>query len=251
MVCADGNNLVDYKHPSWREWHDIRCWWQQKCVSTEITFLFEITFRVTFAIKFAIVGNDMKTRTDNVQDNVIELGSLSVVTTPFGAAVVFACTYSMKIDVASQDYTVTGASVVDTFNGVGSLAAGFTMTLNNDETPVFLLGSNMPVVITWSVTALSKLQFYLNTCTVTHGTTTIMVVKEGCYSENLGVVAIKSHNQAEQGFSYQIFKGVGETDPKQTITCSVNIFEIGQCKNPTANSQCPATGDDAFYAYKI
>ena len=212
---------------------------------------FDITCRLIFSIKFAIVGNDMKTRSDDVQDNVIELGSQSVVTTPFGAAVVFTCTYSMQIDVTSQDYTVTGASVVDTFNGIGSLEEGFTMTLDNDESPVFLLGSNMPVAITWSVTALSNLQFYIDTCTVTHGTTNIIVVKKGCYSETLGVEAIRSDNQAEQAFSYQIFKGVGETDPAQTIKCSINICEAGNCKNPTADIQCPATPDDQYYGYRI
>ena len=193
----------------------------------------------------------MKTRTDDVQDNVIELGSLSVVTTPFGAAVVFTCTYSTQIDVASEDFTVTGASVFDSFTGVGSLAAGFTMILNNDESPVLMLGAQMPVAITWSVTAVSMLQFYLNTCTVSHGTATIAVVKEGCYAEKLGVAAIKTDSLAEQGFSYQIFKGVGQTEATQRIKCSINICEVGQCNNPTANDQCPATGDDAFYLYKI
>ena len=193
----------------------------------------------------------MRTRNDDIQDNVIDLGSLSVVTTPFGAAVVFTCTYSMTIDVASEDYTVTGASVVDSITGVGSLAAGFTMTLDDDESPVFLLGSIMPIAVTWSVTALTNLQFYLHTCTVTHGTTSIMVVKEGCYSENLGVVAIKHDNQAKQGFSYRIFKGVRETESTQTIKCSLNICEVGKCNKPTANDQCPAIADDVFYGYKI
>ena len=209
-------------------------------------------FRVTFSIKFALVGNDMRTRSDDVQDNLINLGSQSVVTTPFGAAVTFSCAYPMTIEVGSEDYTVTGASVVDTINGSGSLAEGFAMKLNNDEAPVFLLGANMSVSINWSVTALSTFQFYLDHCTVTHGTTSIPVVKEGCYSEVLNVVPTNPTSQAEQGFSYPIFKGVGETDPNQTIRCSVKICEVGQCKNPTDNTQCPTIGaDDEFYGYKI
>ena len=209
----------------------------------------EITsiFRVTFSINFAIIGNEMKARSDDVQDNVITLGSQSVVTTPFGAAVIFSCTYPMTVDVASKDYTVTGASVVDTINGSGSLAAGFTMTLNNGDATAFLLGANMPVEVIWSVTALSTLQFYLNECTVTHGTTPIKIVKNGCYSDKLAVVP----NAANQGFSYPVFKGVGETDPEQTISCSVNICEVGQCQNPTEDNQCPGDGDDYFYVYKV
>ena len=141
--------------------------------------------------------------------------------------------------------------MVDTLNGSGSLAGGFNIILNNGDTAVFFLGNNLPVAITWSVTAVSTLQFYLDQCSIIHGTTTIMVVKDGCYAENLGVVPTKSTNQAQQGFSYQIFKGAGETDPNQNIKCSINICEVGHCQNPTANIQCPATGDDAYYGYKV
>ena len=189
----------------------------------------------------------MKARSDDVQDNVIDLGALSVVTTPFGAAVIFTCTYSMTINVASQEYAVTGASVVDTLHGIGSLAEGFTMALNNGETPSLLLGEALPVAITWSVTYLTSLTFYIDQCTVTHGTTTIMVVKEGCYSAALGVVPEDSH----QAFSYQVFKGFGQTDSSQKIRCTAHICEVGQCQNPTADAQCPADGEDVFYNYKI
>ena len=113
-----------------------------------------------------MVGNEMKARTDTIQDNIISLGSQSVVTTPFGAAVIFSCGYDLTIDVASQDYSVTGASVVDTFHANGSLAAGFKMTLNNGDGATFLLGNEMPVKITWAVTALSSLSFKLKECTV-------------------------------------------------------------------------------------
>ena len=72
------------------------------------------------SIKFAIDGNE---------DNVAALGTQSVVTAA-SAAVVFTCTYPMTIDI-KQDFTVSGASVVDTMTGTGSLAAVFTMILNN------------------------------------------------------------------------------------------------------------------------
>ena len=79
-----------------------------------------------------MVGNEMRERSDDVQDNVIVLGSQSIVTTPFGASMVFACTYDLTVEVASEEYTVAGASVVDTFTGTGSLSAGFAMSLNKD-----------------------------------------------------------------------------------------------------------------------
>ena len=189
------------------------------------------------AIKFAIDGSE---------DNVAELGTQSVVTTA-SAAVVFTCTYSMTIEVASVDYTVTGASIVDTLYGTGSLAAGFAMILNNGDSQDFMLGNDMHVGITWSVTGLSSLTFNIKECAVQHGTTIVMIVKGGCYSDALSV----SPDDTKQAFSYQVFKGAGETDPHQMISCKVNICESGKCNNPTANNQCPANGDEKHYGYRV
>lgn len=200
---------------------------------------------ITFSLPLAMVGSEMKTRKDEIDDNIISLGSQSVVTTPFGASVIFECQYDLTIDVASQDYTVSGASVVDTFHGTGSLAAGFSMILNNGDPTAFLLGSTLPVAIEWSVTALStKLSFQIAACTVTHGTTAIMVAKGGCYADKLDVQP-EENNQA---FTYPVFKGTGETAPEQTIACSIAICEVGQC-SPTRYGDCPESGDDQFYEY--
>ena len=169
-----------------------------------------------------------------------------MVTTPFGAAVIFECQYDLTIDVASQDYTVSGASVVDTFHGAASLAAGFQMILNNGEPTAFLLGSNLPVAITWSVTALSmKLSFQITNCTVVHGSIAIMVAKSGCYAEALDV----EPEENNQTFTYPAFKTAGETDPSQMITCAINICEVGLCES-TRWGDCPKSGDDEFYNYK-
>ena len=64
-----------------------------------------ITFSITFSLPVAMIGNEMNTRSDTIQDNLILLGSQSVVTTPLavGLAVVFECEYDLSIDVASQD----------------------------------------------------------------------------------------------------------------------------------------------------
>lgn len=198
---------------------------------------------ITFELPLIMVGNEMKKRSDEIQDNIISLGSQSVVTTPFGAAVIFSCGYDSTINVASQDYTVSGASVVDTFHATGSLADGFAMTLNDGAAASFLLGSNLPVAIRWSVTALAaKLSFQITDCTVEHGATAIMVAKGGCYASILNVVS----DGTDQAFSFPVFKGTGETDANQQITCQVAICEVGQCSAPLS---CPADGDDKFYNY--
>lgn len=202
---------------------------------------------IVFSLKVAVLGNDMRTRTDDVEDNIISLGSQSVVTTPFGAGVTFSCSYPLAIDVESQAYTVQGASVVDTFFGTGSLSAGFAMSLNNGEGTEFMLGNNLAVAISWSVTAVQALTFYIDQCTVEHGTTIIPIVKSGCYSGALNVV----EDDNLQGFNFPIFKGNGETDPAQTIRCTINLCESGNCAYPQYTADCPATGDDVYYKYTV
>lgn len=210
------------------------------------------TNEIVFSLKVAVLGDDMRTRTDDVEDNIISLGSQSVVTTPFGAGVTFSCSYPLAVDVESQAYTVQGASVVDTFFGTGSLSAGFAMSLNNGEGTAFMLGNNLAVAISWSVTAVQELTFYIDQCTVEHGTTIIPIVKGGCFAKTLNVV----EDANLQGFNYPIFKGVGETAPEQTIKCTVNVCKMGECDNPPYTADCPgahqdATGDDRHYNFEV
>ena len=178
------------------------------------------------------------------EDNVgVSLGALSVVTKS-GTAVTYTCSYPLLVDVASQSYSVQGAAVVDTFQGTGSLAAGFAMVLNNGNAVDFVLGNTMPVDITWSVTGVPTLTFKLQECTVTHGASNIMIVKEGCYAGRLDVVP----DSDKQGFSFQVFKGVGQTALEQTVACTVTLCEAAKCPTPT---QCPAYGDDVHFGYKV
>ena len=208
----------------------------------------DFIFSISFSVLLAVIGNDMRTRTDDIQDYLINLGTKKVVTTPFGAGVVFKCTYPMSVDISSEGgtYTVHGASVVDTYSAIGSLAAGFQMVLNNGDDPSFTLGTIVDLAVTWTVTSMPTLTFYLDSCTVTHGATTIGIVKEGCYASELDV----KHESSLQAFSYKVFKGVGEASSTQTIECTINICETNNCGIPTAN-QCPSAGDDGFYGYTI
>ena len=203
------------------------------------------------SILYAIVGDNMNTRSDdNIEDHLIKLGAKTVVTTPFGAGVIFECTYPLTVDISNEDgqYTVHGASVIDVYTAYGSLSSGFEMELNNGDDPTFILGSILPVQITWTINAMFQtLTFYLDHCTVTHGSTTIQIVQGGCYAAELDVVKEASL----QGFTYKVFKGVGETTSNQEIECSVNICERNNCGMPTSNSQCPTLGDNAFYRYEM
>ena len=115
-----------------------------------------------------------------------------------------------------------------------------------------MLGKNLSIAVSWSVTAVQALTFYIDQCTVEHGTTIIPIVKDGCYSGALNVV----QDDNLQGFNFPIFKGNGETDPAQTIRCTVNLCESGKCADPQYTKDCPgtgldATGDDVFYKFSV
>ena len=195
-----------------------------------------------------MVGNEMRERSDDVQDNVFVFESQSVITTPFGASITFTCSYDLTGEHASEEYTVVGASVVDTFTGTRSLSAGFAMSLNDGEGSAFMLGDNIHVGITWAVTTLSDLTYRIKQCDVQHGDSVITIVKDQCYAAKLDVVP---DDQMDQGFSYQIFKGVGEADASQKITCSVIICDARNYCGPYSNSQCPKDGDDQFYNFEM
>ena len=138
------------------------------------------------------------------------------------------------------------AAVIDTYSATGSLAAGFQMVLNDGEDPSFILGSIVNLAVTWTVSNIPTLTFYLDSCFVTHGATVIDIVQGGCYAAALDV----EHEASLQAFSYKVFKGVGETTSTQTIECTINICEASTCQLPTVN-QCPATGDASYYGYTV
>jgi len=125
------------------------------------------------------------------------------------------------------------------------------MSLNNGAETDVLLGSVMSVDITWSVVGLSSITFYLNQCTVTHGKTTFPIILDGCYSDAVGVTADSDASATSASFTFLAFKGFEETEAEQTIDCSVKLCEEGSCAFPTNDSQCPSTGNDAFFKYTV
>ena len=101
------------------------------------------------------------------------------------------------------------------------------MILNN-----FLLGSNLSVAMTWSVTRLStKLSCKIEDCAVQHGATAVMVVKKGWHSSTLDVVSDRTY----QAFAFPVFKGLRETNP-------TNKFDVKSTsvKSVNATLQCHA-----------
>ena len=52
-------------------------------LSEDFNTIFNTVFRITFTVDLDIVEND-RVRSDTIQDNVIDLGAQSIVTTPYG-----------------------------------------------------------------------------------------------------------------------------------------------------------------------
>ena len=124
------------------------------------------------------------------------------------------------------------------------------MTLNNGAETAFVLGTALPVEITWTVNGFPTIEFYLNECSITHGATVIKIISDGCYSEEIGVSAGDA-TATSASFSFTTFTGFEETAEDQTIDCSVKLCEVGHSKKPTSDSQCPNTADAVFYNYSV
>ena len=133
------------------------------------------------------------------------------------------------------------------YEGEGSMANGFAMTLNGGSDETLTLGAFMPVDINWDITTLTGLRFYTVGCSVEHGDTSVDIVKNGCYA---GAVEAKPTDSTatSQSFRYKIFKAQNEDSQSQTVNCVIKLCAAGACTWPVADD-CSAEGDDALYNY--
>merc|ERR1712158_112622 len=152
---------------------------------------------------------------------------------PFGIGVYFKCTYSTMIELTSDPFAYFEVGMKGGYEGEGSMANGFAMTLNGGSDETLTLGAFMPVDINWDITTLTGLRFD--------------TVKNGCYA---GAVEAKPTDSTatSQSFRYKIFKAQNEDSQSQTVNCVIKLCAAGACTWPVADD-CSAEGDDALYNY--
>jgi len=109
--------------------------------------------------------------------NQISLPGMTLNTSPFGVGVIYKCWYLTTVSVATTDFAVEPITINGEKTGTGSLADSFTLTVG--PTPI-ILGKIATVTVTWSV-QISVLSFHFQTCTVTHGSTSINIIQVNLY----------------------------------------------------------------------
>jgi len=232
-----------------------------------MTYVMTADNKIKFKMLVALSGNTRaRSDFDLVVARQIDLGSKTLLTTPFGIGVMYTCSYPLAVTVQSSNFTAQVVSQQGKTTGVGNLAKGFEMSLNDlgPNDPVeFILGAILKIGISWTLSAtsesgLDKLSFWIDNCYVSHGSKNIYVVKQGCFAHALEVTDLAGDDSRSAAFEYKLFKGVGENSATQSITCTANVCdtskastESGYCGKPTnSTSQCPKNGDDIYYGFK-
>ena len=200
----------------------------------------------------ATAGDGRQRRDDDlILGKQINLGALSVYTTPFGVGVLFECSYPTSVTVTSSAFEVTHPEAFGANIGVGNLAAGFSMSLTSmsgsTDAGRFVMGTDMKVGVEWAVKSLSDLTFYFQDCAVTHGSVNMEIIKDGCYSAITNTISVRETGTIAE-FLFRVFKGLNIDSTDQEITCVVNICERGECAKPKFDKDCPASSYGSYKA---
>lgn len=214
----------------------------------------DMTYRVVgttllFSVELGQNGN-VRTRSGSVQNTRLELGDMTIVTTPFGIGITFECGYPMGITLESDPYTVTDVDISGTQSGTGSLDGGFELTVGGGEEHKVMLGGVLEVTATWSITTLTDVSFYFDRCGVVHGSQNVNVIQDSCFSVALKTGATSSSN-TEVSFKFKTFGIDGEDDVKQTIVCDIKLCTADVCDKATLDNQCPTGASEDFFQYHL
>ena len=106
--------------------------------------------------------------------------------------VTFECIYPTTFSLISDPYDVIKVDISGKMSAYGNLNDGFSMTLSGgtDGTPV-KLGQLQQVKATWSVTSLPDVNFFFQSCSISHDD---KKVKGTCYN-NLSIKYLRNHKQ--------------------------------------------------------
>jgi len=182
----------------------------------------------------------------------IHLGAMSVRNQGVGVGMSFTCTYPLKVTLTSGDYGVHHVSHYGGQIGLGSLASGFSLSLTNPAGgSSFVMGTDLRVAVDWAITSLPSLMFYYDECNVQHGTVNVPIIKNGCYA-SITNTRPSANTSTRAAFLFQVFKGLGQEETQQTITCSINICQVNNCPDkPKTLQDCPSEAGDQPFKYTL
>ena len=180
----------------------------------------------------------------NADHTKIDLGNdLVLNTSPLGVGVSFECAYDATISISSADFDVNDVTVSGTTTGSGNLQGGFSLSVG-DDSPV-ILGHKITATATWSV-SLSNIKPHFKTCTLKHGSKSVVMIKQGCTSNAMSVTGLTSTSNTVS-YTWPTFTIDKVTDTTQTLDCEIQLCE--GTDNCSRDSECPNTENDEPYIY--
>jgi hypothetical protein len=202
----------------------------------------------------SVVKDDKLTLTVNVSPDAsaaVVIGTMRI-TTGSISNLAYKCEYGTTIQVSSSDFKVDHVSIGGEQIGQGDLKGGFSISfINGAADQSFVLGSTQGVDVTWAVTTLTGVDFFVNKCQVKDGTNSVMIVNEQCHSSALKVTRLTHPTSVTniRSFEYPVFVLVGVTSSDMSLECEIKI--CSNCVNPTTDENCPSTGTDTAYTYTV
>merc|ERR1712227_430881 len=177
-------------------------------------------------------------------DSSLELTEdITVLTGGSGVTVTFECIYPTTFSILSDPYDVIKVDISGKMSAYGNLNDGFSMTLSGgtDGTPV-KLGQLQQVKATWSVTSLPDVNFFFQSCSISHDDKNVKVINDSCYASVLDAGHLSSE-PSHSSFIYRTFSLEDSATTTQTITCILKLCMDGfPCKRAAVDTDCP-TGD--------
>ena len=79
----------------------------------------------------------------------------------------------------------------------------------------FIMGGQLEVGISWSASLLSAFSFRIQECTITHGDTSVDVIKQGCFAGLLEAQPVETESNLSSAFAFNMFKALDEESATQ------------------------------------
>ena len=188
-------------------------------------------------------------------------------TNPINIEVKFECAYKESIKVESEEFSVHAVDAKGKLMSFGSLDAGFSLKLFQDEAMSksvvnaadVYIGSRVYAQVTWNVDTLSAMaDFFVMSCgigfDVGGSAKSIDVIHNTCFSSTFEAAALTSpKNQSRMSAFYfkSFIVGGGARTMAFKMTCNIKVCAKGEqkCANMLVSddSKC---GGDAEYGYK-
>jgi len=213
--------------------------------SDQRVFMSENEEKVVAEVSFAIGGENRQRSAALAHE--IDLGDMAVYTSNVGIQVLYRCEYETALTVSSESFDVQTVTAFGENAGIGNLVGGFSMSLSSptSDGERFIMGGQLEVGISWSASLLSAFSFRIQECTITHGDTSVDVIKQGCFAGLLEAQPVETESNLSSAFAFNMFKALDEESATQFLSCEVKVCK-DYCDQAVGTGNCPVDDVMAF-----